>query len=180
MQDLAELFVSEMRRRRESLKMSQQGLGEQLGVDRNTISRIERGAPNLPLTRTLAIAQVLDTTLAAMLGAPDHALSPDVIAAFARNVRRLRLENGMNQRELAELVGVDRNWVSALESGTQNISLNTLAKFAAALGVSPVALLARHWSRREAEGLYLPVLAGAFVEPNFACLSDSQSPAHIL
>ncbi|OAK93001.1 hypothetical protein AB851_02145 [Ralstonia pseudosolanacearum] len=61
--------------------------------------------------------------------------------AFGARVRELRAEKGWNQRELAERAEVDRNWVSAVESGRQNVSLRTLQKFAVALEVSPQELL---------------------------------------
>lgn len=140
MQDLATLFVTEMRRRRQAMELSQQALGDMLGLDRNTISRIERGAPNLSLLNAAEIARALGTSLSAMLGETEKP-EPDMVQAFGGRVREQRIAKGWNQRELAERVGVDRNWVSAIESGRQNVSLQTLRKFAEALSMDPTDLL---------------------------------------
>lgn len=120
--------------------LSQQALGDKLGLDRNSISRIERGAPNLSLLNAADIARALNTTLTAMLGGKSRS-ELEVVEAFGSKVRELRTARGWNQRELAERVGVDRNWVSAVESGKQNVSLRTLQKFADALSMAPVDLL---------------------------------------
>jgi len=140
MQDLATLFATEMRRRRQAMELSQEALGNMLGLDRNTISRIERGAPNLSLLNAAEIARALGTSLSEMLGERSKA-EPDTVQAFGRRVRERRTAQGWNQRELAERIGVDRNWVSAIESGRQNVSLQTLRKFADALSVDPTDLL---------------------------------------
>lgn len=140
MQDLATLFATEMRRRRQAMELSQEALGDMLGLDRNTISRIERGAPNLSLLNAAEIARALGTSLSEMLGERAK-VEPDTVQAFGSRVRERRTAKGWNQRELAERIGVDRNWVSAIESGKQNVSLQTLRKFADALAVDPCDLL---------------------------------------
>ena len=45
-----------------------------------------------------------------------------------------RLEKGLSQQELADLIGTKRSNISRMESGSQNISLDTLLKVADALG----------------------------------------------
>ncbi|MDO3622827.1 helix-turn-helix transcriptional regulator [Ralstonia pseudosolanacearum] len=137
--DLALLFASELRRRREAMGLSQQALGDRVGLDRNSISRIERGAPNLSLHSAEEIAHALETNLSSMLGSESRSRL-NMTNAFGSKVRELRTERGWNQRELAERVGVDRNWVSVVEAG-KSISLRTLQKFASALGVTPTDLL---------------------------------------
>ncbi|MGC5802973.1 helix-turn-helix transcriptional regulator [Ralstonia pseudosolanacearum] len=137
---MAQLFVTEMRRRRQAMGLSQQALGDMLGLDRNTISRIERGAPNLSLLNATEIATALGTSLSTMLDESAKP-EPDDVQAFGSRVRERRTAKGWNQRELAERIGVDRNWVSAIESGRQNVSLQTLSKFADALSVAPTDLL---------------------------------------
>ncbi len=122
------------------MKLSQEALGDMLGLDRNTISRIERGAPNLSLLNAAEIARALGTNLSEMLGKQAKP-EPDTVQAFGSRVREQRTAKGWNQRELAERIGVDRNWVSAIESGRQNVSLLTLRKFADALSVDPTDLL---------------------------------------
>lgn len=142
MQDLAGKFVLEMRRRRQALLLSQQGLGEKLSIDRNTVSRIERGAPNITVGDAAAIAKALGTTLQELLGASGHVEEKSALQdTFSRRVREVRVSMGLNQRELAALMNVDRNWVSAIETSSPNITLRTLEKFSTALNVLPYQLL---------------------------------------
>ncbi len=67
---------------------------------------------------------------------------PDrTLAAFGRNVRRRREEQGLSQEKLAAKAGVDRAFLSGIESGTRNPGVLTVAKLAKALGVSISALM---------------------------------------
>ena len=47
---------------------------------------------------------------------------------------RARMEKGLSQAQLAELVGTQRSNVSRIENGGQNLSLDTLIRIANALG----------------------------------------------
>jgi transcriptional regulator with XRE-family HTH domain len=59
-----------------------------------------------------------------------------------KNVRRLRLARGLTQEQLAFEAKIDLTYVGGIERGVRNPSLLILARVAAALGESPVALLA--------------------------------------
>jgi DNA-binding XRE family transcriptional regulator len=52
-------------------------------------------------------------------------------------VREIRTEKGLTQEELAEMCGVNRTFVIAVEKGRQNASVMSLVKISAALGVLP-------------------------------------------
>ena len=56
------------------------------------------------------------------------------------NMRRHRLVAGLSQEAVAERMGVDRAHVSSMERGQQNVTLETLASAAKALGIRPGAL----------------------------------------
>lgn len=56
---------------------------------------------------------------------------------LAANVRRLREERGLTQRQLAELSGVPRPTLAHIETGEANPTLHVLLRVAAALG-SPI------------------------------------------
>ncbi len=59
----------------------------------------------------------------------------DLIHCFASNVKHYRKERGYSQEHLAELSGLHRTYISALEREKRNISIDNVAKIAAALGL---------------------------------------------
>lgn len=54
---------------------------------------------------------------------------------IATNVRRLRKERGLSQEAFSELAGVHRTFVGQIERSETNVSIDTLERVAAALGV---------------------------------------------
>ena len=65
----------------------------------------------------------------------------DIRKVFSQNLRRLRLERGLSQEELAHRAGIDRTYVSALERGVYSASITMLAKLAVVLEAEPSQLL---------------------------------------
>ena len=61
---------------------------------------------------------------------------PDILGHVAGNVRRLRQARGLSQAGLAELSGISRRMIVAIERDEANVSLSSLDRLAAALGVS--------------------------------------------
>lgn len=60
---------------------------------------------------------------------------------LANNLRAFRRSKRITQDRLAELCDLHRNYVGAVERGERNITLNTMARFADALGVTVPELL---------------------------------------
>lgn len=60
---------------------------------------------------------------------------------FAQNLRRLRTERALSQEALADLAGIDRTYVSALERRKYSASLDTIERLAKVLKVDPHELL---------------------------------------
>lgn len=60
---------------------------------------------------------------------------------LGRNVRRLRLERHLSQEELAFQAEIDRTYVSQIERGVINPSLNVLWRLGKVLGVDVAELL---------------------------------------
>ena len=58
-------------------------------------------------------------------------------AKFGSTVRRLRLRRAMTQEALAHEIDISSNYLSDVERGRRNITINLLFKLAAGLGVSP-------------------------------------------
>lgn len=66
---------------------------------------------------------------------PRYAKNP-VLVAFGKAVRRIRVERGISQEELAGRAGIDRSYMSSVERGGQNVGLMVVTKIADALAVS--------------------------------------------
>jgi transcriptional regulator with XRE-family HTH domain len=77
-------------------------------------------------------------------------MSEDVRRMVGRNVQRLRKSAGLSQASLAERMGVDRAYVSALELGKRNPTVLTLWHVAKALGVKLQSFFAEDMARRRA------------------------------
>jgi transcriptional regulator with XRE-family HTH domain len=65
----------------------------------------------------------------------------DPRAVFGKQVRKLRLQQGLSQEKLAELAGLHRNYVGGVERGERNIALLNIVALAHALKVKPGKLL---------------------------------------
>lgn len=61
----------------------------------------------------------------------------------ARNLRRLRQERDLTQEELADLAGINRNYVGMIEREENAASIDVLESLAKALKVDPPDLLAK-------------------------------------
>ncbi|MCK2037588.1 helix-turn-helix domain-containing protein [Microbacterium sp. SSW1-49] len=55
---------------------------------------------------------------------------------FGERLRALRADRGWSQEHLAHEASLDRTYVSGVERGVRNVSLDNIHKLAAALGVS--------------------------------------------
>lgn len=148
---LRERFATNLKKYRVQQGMSQEELGSYIGADRTTISRLERTLGNPTLERAEALASGLDIDVRVLMtfsGKGEIERQPptgDVSSAgVGVNVLKLREKMGLTQKQLGELAGVDRNFISRIEAphgrGTP-LELATLEKLAAAFGVHPVELL---------------------------------------
>lgn len=63
-------------------------------------------------------------------------------AILAANLRRYRERSSISQEKLADLAGLHRTYVSSVERCRRNISIDNIARLAAALRVRPHELLA--------------------------------------
>lgn len=64
-----------------------------------------------------------------------------LIHIFATNVRKYRIEKGLSQEALADLAGLHRTYISAIERERRNISIDNIENIAAALDVDAFMLL---------------------------------------
>jgi len=65
-----------------------------------------------------------------------------LLARLGARAKRLRLDQNLTLRELAERSGVSLRFLLQIETGRANVSVRRLADLAVALGTSPAALLA--------------------------------------
>ena len=64
-----------------------------------------------------------------------------LIHCFAVNVKRYRGEKSISQEKLAELAGLHRTYISAVERERRNISIDNIEKIAEALDIEAYKLL---------------------------------------
>lgn len=57
------------------------------------------------------------------------------------NIRRLRLEKGLSQAQLAKQAGINRAYLSTVENGKRNISIDNIVAIANAMALDPRRLL---------------------------------------
>lgn len=60
---------------------------------------------------------------------------------LAKNIKDLRLSKHLSQEELADVCGLHRTYISDIERGTRNVSVDNIEKIADGLGVEPSKLL---------------------------------------
>jgi DNA-binding XRE family transcriptional regulator len=59
----------------------------------------------------------------------------DLFERFGKKLRVVREKTGISQEKLAELAGLHRTYVSSVERGKRNISIENIERLALALGV---------------------------------------------
>ena len=60
---------------------------------------------------------------------------------ISKNLRKIRHEVGMSQRQLADATGLDEKFISQLENKPRHISTRTLERLAVGMGVDSTLLL---------------------------------------
>lgn len=64
-----------------------------------------------------------------------------MLVRFGQRLRQARLKAGVSQEKLADLAGLHRTYVSSVERGLRNISLENIDRLATALGVEMADLM---------------------------------------
>lgn len=64
----------------------------------------------------------------------------DIKQQFGQKVREIRKRQSISQEELAMRIGADQAYISRIESGQMNLTLDSVAELADALGVRAGAL----------------------------------------
>lgn len=64
----------------------------------------------------------------------------DIVKVFGSNVRKYRTLQGISQEHFAEMCGLHRTYISAVECYRRSISLENIQRISDALGVKPYLL----------------------------------------
>jgi transcriptional regulator with XRE-family HTH domain len=64
-------------------------------------------------------------------------------AVVARNLRVLRKQKDFTQEELADIAGINRNYIGQIEREEKSPTVDVIEKLAKALSVRPLELFAR-------------------------------------
>jgi transcriptional regulator with XRE-family HTH domain len=59
----------------------------------------------------------------------------EILRLFGERLRELRTERNLSQEHLAELAGLDRNYIGQIERAERNVALVNIVRIAKALGV---------------------------------------------
>lgn len=69
------------------------------------------------------------------------AIPDDLRTLFGRNLRAARCEQQLTQDQLGERAGMGKRYVSRVEDGQINITLDTMRRLASAIGIDVLTLL---------------------------------------
>jgi transcriptional regulator with XRE-family HTH domain len=67
---------------------------------------------------------------------PAKNTTPKIRKTFARNLREIRVKQGLSQEELADIAGLHRTYVGSVERGERNISIDNMERLASALKIN--------------------------------------------
>lgn len=63
-------------------------------------------------------------------------MQKDLLLAFGQTVRRIRLSKDISQEQFADMCDLHRTYISDIELGKRNVSLENIGKMASALDMS--------------------------------------------
>ncbi|HKS22775.1 MAG TPA: helix-turn-helix transcriptional regulator [Thermoanaerobaculia bacterium] len=61
----------------------------------------------------------------------------EILRLFGDRLREVRTEHGLSQERLAELAGLDRNYIGQIERAERNVALVNIIRIAKALEIEP-------------------------------------------
>jgi transcriptional regulator with XRE-family HTH domain len=147
-----------LRALRRSRAWTQDALSERTGVDRSAISHIERGKQNVTVdvlwrladSFHLDCAALLDNRTTTITAGSDHPPAPlaEQLATFSTHVYQARMVRRISRKELAARCGIGPSVIFCIEHEPPNLTLLTLSRLAAGLGMHWADLLGERRIRR--------------------------------
>jgi len=61
----------------------------------------------------------------------------EILRMFGERLREIRTERNLSQERLAELAGLDRNYIGQIERAERNVALVNIIRIAKALEIEP-------------------------------------------
>lgn len=68
-------------------------------------------------------------------------MKEEILKKFGFNVKLERMKQSLTQANLAEMIDVHEKYISRIETGKQNVTINTLYKLSTALNIEMYKLL---------------------------------------
>lgn len=131
--------------RRRYKKESQGEYAAEIGISRATVSLLERQEENPTLEMLQKLAEEMPGGVSYLLGveggSTEYSLEEEVLA---RRVREIRQEMGGTQEVFAAGAGISVEYLSKIERGEANPSLDILQKIAAYSGVTVAQLFSEY------------------------------------
>jgi transcriptional regulator with XRE-family HTH domain len=136
-----------VRAARRSREWLQRELASRARIGRPSLSSIEGGKQNITLEVLWRLAAALEIHWADLLddrtdAVPNPGADPtpfeEQLAAFGIRLYEARVLQRLSQQALMARTGIDQRAISLVETGTQNVTLETLSRLATGLGV--------HWA----------------------------------
>lgn len=145
---------------RQSKNLTQKQLGELAGIAEPTIRRYELGKLNPKIETIAKIASAMNTPTLSLLGDAAH-----VQASIGENIKRLRIEHGMTQEQLAAGCGLATITIRQYESGKREPRYDTVEKMEAIFRTSTGSILNKsgkkyrvtQWTSRKDAHLSMPI-----------------------
>ncbi len=99
--------------------------------------------------------------------------------AVGLSLKAHRQKRGLSQEAFATSIGVHRTYVGGLERGEHNLTLNSVERIAARLGIEPTTLLptSRQVDDRPSAATQAPVNRLACAEPGLGLATGAMSPS---
>lgn len=124
--------INELRR---ASGMTQEELGKKLGVIKQTVSSWENDSSEPNHAATIALAKLFGVTTDYLLGAEGDAMGTEekineIAQRVGRNIRSIREQAGLSQKDFAEGFGVSAGAVGMWETGRREPDINMLIQIA--------------------------------------------------
>lgn len=151
MKDTFKIFPKNLKKLRKLSNMKQEELAQKSKIPRSSLSYYETGKSEPSLISLKNIASVFDISIDELVNVElteeilrEKRMNKDVQAKrvfisttiFSKNLKKLRLERKMNQKELAEKIGISESSVSVYESGLRDPILSSLLKISEFFSIS--------------------------------------------